>query len=119
MTKHEDLPYLEHILEAINNIQESVKDISKKQFSNSKDKKDANVRRLEIIGEATKNLSKRLREKYKNVEWNKITGTRDKVIHAYSKIDLDIVWDIIKKDLPNLKQKILLIKRDIEKHKKI
>lgn len=110
MTKHEDIPYIEHILEAINNIQESVKSLSEEQFSNNKDKKDANIRRLEIIGEAAKNLSNKLKEKHKEIEWNKIIGTRDKVIHAYSKVNLDIVWDIIKKDLPKLKKQIEKIK---------
>ena len=56
MNKHEDLPYIEHISDAINDIQESVKDISKEKFLRNKDVKDANIRRLEIIGEAAKNL---------------------------------------------------------------
>ena len=63
MTRHEDIPYIEHILDAIKDIQRSIKNLSKDQFSNNKDKKDANVRRLEIIGEASTNLSNNLREK--------------------------------------------------------
>jgi len=117
MTKHEDFPYVEHILEAIKDIRESVKNLSKEEFLGNKDKRDATIRRLEIIGEAAKNLSNKLKEKYKEIEWSKIIGTRDKVIHAYSSVNLDIIWDIIKIDLPDLKTKILEIKADLEKKK--
>lgn len=114
MTKHEDIPYIEDILEAIGDIQTSIKNLSKYQFSNNKDKKDANVRRLEIIGEASNNLSDNLRKRYKEVEWNKIIGTRNRVIHKYSDVDLNIVWGIIKKDLPKLKKQIEKIKKELK-----
>ena len=106
MNEHEDLPYIKHILDAINDIEESVKNISKEQFVKNKDIKDSNVRRLEIIGEAVKNISNKVREKYKEVQWTKIAGARDKMIHHYFGVNLDIVWNIIKKDLPDLKDKI-------------
>jgi len=114
MNKHEDLPYIEHISDAINDIQESVKDISKEKFLRNKDVKDANIRRLEIIGEAAKNLSDKLRQKYKDVGWNKIIGTRDKVIHGYFGVDLEIIWGIIKNDLPKLKKQIEKIKAGLK-----
>ncbi len=114
MTKHEDLPYLLHILDAINDIEESVKNISKEKFEKTKDIKDANIRRIEIIGEAAKNISNNAKEKYKEIKWNKIIGTRDKMIHHYFGVNLDIVWAIIKKDIPELKEEILKIKKDLE-----
>lgn len=114
MIKHEDIPYVEHILEAIKDIQKSVGNLSKNQFSNNKDKKDANVRRLEIIGEASKNLSNNLREKHKDIEWNKIIGARNRIIHKYSDVDLDILWNIIKKDLPKLKEQVERIKEELQ-----
>ena len=113
MIKHEDLPYINHILDAIDDIEESVKNISKKKFEETKDVKDANIRRLEIIGEAVKNISKELKEKYKEVEWNRIIGTRDKMTHHYFWVNLDIIWDIIKKDLPELKKRVKKIKEDL------
>ena len=115
MTFHKDLPYLMHILDAIKDIEDSTKDISEKDFSNKKDIKDANVRRLEIIGEAVKNISNKIKSKYPDVEWKKISGTRDKIIHHYFGVDFDVVWKIIEKDLPILKKQIQEVKKDLEK----
>ncbi len=115
MTKHKDLPYIEHILDAINDIEESVKSLSRSDFFNNKDVKDANIRRLEIIGEAVKNISNSLKEKYNEIQWSKIAATRDKVIHNYFGVNLEIVWNIIDKDLPTLKKRIQKIKSELSK----
>ncbi len=114
MNDNDNIFYLIHILEAINDIEESTKNISKEKFEKSKDKKDAIIRRIEVIGEAVKNISVSTRDKYSEIEWKKIAGTRDRIIHSYFDVDLDIVWDIIKKELPILKKKILDIKKDLE-----
>jgi uncharacterized protein with HEPN domain len=104
--KHENLPYLKHVLDAIADIERSTKKLSKEEFKGHKDIRDATVRRIEIIGEAVKNISSDLRQKHPEIEWAKIAGTRDIMIHAYFNVDLDIVWNIIKKDLPKLKKQI-------------
>ena len=114
MNKHENLPYLNHILDAINDIETSVNGISEIQFKNHKDIKDANIRRIEIIGEAVKNISHELKQQYPKVEWKKIAGTRDIMIHGYFNVDLGIAWRIIKEHLPVLKRQILNIKEDLE-----
>jgi len=106
MSSHADTPYLRHILDAIQDIASSVKNLSKKEFKENKDVKDATVRRIEIIGEAAKNISSELKAKYPEVEWKQIAGSRDVMIHAYFKVDLDVVWNIIKKDLPKLQKQI-------------
>ena len=103
MSSHKDSPYIEHMLDAINDIEESLRNLSKKDFKADKDKKDATVRRIEIIGEAVKNISKKTRGKYPEVEWKKIAGTRDKIIHHYFGINWDTVWDILGGDLQDLK----------------
>lgn len=114
MTRHEDIPYIENILEAIKDIQKSISGLSKDQFSNNRDKKDANIRRLEVIGEASRNLSNKLREEHKGIEWNKIIGTRNRIIYNYTNVDLDILWNIIKNDLPKLKRQVEKIKEELK-----
>ena len=67
---------------------------------------DAVVRNLEVIGEATKNIPNDIRQKYPQVEWRKIAGLRDIVIHGYFGIDYEILWDIIQNKIPDLVVKI-------------
>lgn len=117
MSRHDDLPYLKHILDAIMDIENSIKNLSKNEFEQSKDTKDATIRRIEIIGEAVKNISKELKEKYPEIEWVKIAGARDVMIHAYFSVDLNIVWNIIKIDLPKLKKDIKKILGDLNNSK--
>ena len=83
------------------------------EFVENKDLRDAAIRRIEMIGEAAKNISLATKKKYPKVEWKKIIGTRDRLIHAYFSVNLDIMWDIIKKDIPNLKKQIIKIKEDL------
>ena len=109
MNKKDPLIFLRHILDAIGDIRESMKNLSKKEFEENKDVKDATVRRIEVIGEAVKNLPNSLKKKYKDVSWKEIVGTRDKMIHHYFGVDFDIVWDIVKEDLPELKKEITRI----------
>ncbi|MCL5011552.1 MAG: DUF86 domain-containing protein [Candidatus Marsarchaeota archaeon] len=114
MSEHHDIFYLKHILDAITNVEESLKKLSKKHFLKNKDVRDANVRRLEVIGEAVKNISNKLKHNHKEVEWKRIAATRDKIIHHYFGIDFEIVWNIIKKDLPKLKKQVKKIKSELK-----
>jgi uncharacterized protein with HEPN domain len=112
--KPKDLAYIEHILEAIIDIEESTKSLSFENFAYSKDSKDACIRRLEIIGEAVKNISQETKNKYPKIEWKQIAGTRDRIIHAYFDVDLDIVWDIITKNLSILKKEMIIIEKNLK-----
>lgn len=80
------------------------------------EKQDANVRRLEIIGEAIKKLFSSFRKQHPTVEWREIAGTRDVLIHGYFTVDWDLVWGILKRDVPTLKSVVqdLLQKLDAE-----
>lgn len=109
MSIHSNIPYLKHILDAINDTESSLQNSSKKEFMENKDVKDATVRRIEIIGEAVKNISSEFKAKYPEIEWKEIAGSRDVMIHAYFNVDFDIVWGIASKDLPRLKKQILEI----------
>ena len=108
-----DLPFLDHILDSINAIENFLKDSNKQEFLRSRLKQSAVVREIEVIGEAVKNISNELKNIHKEIKWKDIAGTRDKMIHHYFGVDLDIVWNIVTMDLPNLKTEILAIKKEI------
>ena len=102
--------YITDIIEAIELIEGSTRSVSKKKFERNKDIQDATIRRIEIIGEAVKNIPLDIREKHPEIEWKQIAGTRDVVVHAYFGVNIDSVWKVVKEDLPLLKkhvQKIL------------
>ncbi|HEC86588.1 MAG TPA: DUF86 domain-containing protein, partial [Thermoplasmatales archaeon] len=65
---------------------------------------DGVIRNLEIIGEAVKNLPDDIKKDYPEVEWRKIAGLRDILIHAYFGVDLEVIWDIVKNKVPELKR---------------
>lgn len=112
----EDNIFLKHILDSINQIDEYLNGVKFEAFIKRKLIQDGVIRQLEIIGEATKNLSPELREKYSNVPWEDIAGMRDKLIHHYFGVDLEAVWDTAAKDLPDLKEnvkKILEIRDEV------
>lgn len=110
--KKVDSIFLKHIVDAISDIQESVEGLTRESFESDKDVRDATLRRLEVIGEAVKNLSEETKSKYKKVEWKKIAGTRDVIIHAYFNVDWDLVWDIVIEDIVKLKAYVKEILKD-------
>lgn len=97
--------YLQHIRDAINKIFEYTKE-GREIFLKDSKAQDAVIRNLEIIGEAVKNVSQSLRAKYPDIPWKQIAGMRDEMIHEYFGVDLEIVWNVVVKDLPTLKEKI-------------
>jgi uncharacterized protein with HEPN domain len=96
--------FLEDILEAVNKIEKYLAGLSFEAFSQDELRIDAVLRNLEIIGEATKNLPVSIRNRYSAVEWRKIAGLRDIVIHGYFSVNLFIIWDVVQNKLPELKQ---------------
>ncbi len=112
MSKRGDKEWLEDILLACENILAYKEGYDFDMFLQDRKTQDAILRNIEIIGEAVKKLSDNLKSKYESVEWNEIAKTRDKLIHAYFGVDLDVVWDIINQDIPELR---IQIKEIIEK----
>jgi uncharacterized protein with HEPN domain len=98
-----DRTYLVHIREAIKSIEEYLAGISYDKFASSKMIIDAVVRELEIIGEASNNLSEEFRSQHSGVLWRRTRDMRNFLIHEYFGVNTKVVWDTCKDDLPQLK----------------
>jgi len=98
--------YLDDILEATRKITVYTGSLSKAAFLEDEKKLDAVVRNLEVIGEAVKKLPENLRAKHSAVEWKKIAGLRDILIHEYFGLDAEIVWDIVQNKVPALDREV-------------
>ncbi len=83
-----------------------MKDADESKFKESIPFQDAVIRRLSIIGEASKNVPKELKDKHRDINWKNIAGMRDLIVHEYFDMDLDLVWNTIKIDLPVLKKAV-------------
>ncbi|NDC72852.1 MAG: DUF86 domain-containing protein [Sphingobacteriia bacterium] len=105
-----DQVYLEHILEAISKIEIFVSGITQMDFDRNVMIQDAVIRNFEIIGEATKKISKPFIQSHPEIPWQDMAGMRDKLIHGYLDVDLEVVWKTVEIDLPLLKDLITEIK---------
>jgi uncharacterized protein with HEPN domain len=103
---------LNDIRQAIDRIEQYIKNLSFDAFSDDQKSVDAVVRNLEIIGEAANRLPDEFKEKYPEIEWHKVVGLRHRIVHKYFGIDLEIIWQILRKNLPELKQKLTQIMSD-------
>lgn len=97
--------FLNDIKEAIEMIITYTKGLTYDKFIQDRKTRDAVVRNIEIIGEAAKNVSADLKEKYLQIPWRKLAGLRDKLIHHYFGIDYKVVWKV-KKELPKFTSEI-------------
>jgi uncharacterized protein with HEPN domain len=104
--KKDDTVYLRHILDAIQRIQEYLASTPYDQFLQDHLLQDGVVRQLEVIGEAASNVSEALQSAHPELPWGEMIGIRNRLIHAYFEVDLFIVWDTVRSDLPPLKQQV-------------
>jgi uncharacterized protein with HEPN domain len=106
---HFPIEYLHHILDEINYIEGVISALDEDRFLSDQTLKRSFVRSIEIIGEAARKIPADFRVKHGDIDWKRITGMRDKLIHDYFGVDYHLVWDVATNKLPELKQKIMQI----------
>ncbi len=98
--------YIQDILNSIIDVEDFIRGMSYEEFKKDKKTINAVVRSIEIIGEAGKKIPQVLKARHKRIPWKEMAGMRDKLIHEYFGIDVEILWKTAKDDLPPLKQPV-------------
>ena len=106
--------YLRDIFTAMVAIQEFIEDMDFETFASDDKTASAVLRKLEIIGEATKNVPEEIRQEYPQVPWRQMAGMRDRLIHSYFGVDYSLVWETVKSQIPLLQPVIVQILRHLE-----
>ena len=101
------IEYLRHILDETEYIEGVIRNIDEKRFLSDETMKRSFVRSIEIIGEAVKKIPPEFKDKNRDIDWKRIAGMRDKLIHDYFGVDYHLVWDVAINKLPELKQRIV------------
>ena len=114
MTQHDPALYLTHILESADLIESYVKGLDLTTFREDQQRQDAVVRRIEIMGEAVKNLPATLRTSNPHIPWARIAGMRDKVIHDYFGVDVALVWTVATTMLTQLRTDVQAILDEVQ-----
>ncbi len=111
----EFLDYLDDILDAMNKAEQFTSGLTFEQFEQDDKINFATVRALEIIGEAVRRIPEKIKEEYPKIPWKNIAGMRDRIIHGYDTVNLLMVWNVIKNDIPDLRLLIQQILNDYTK----
>ena len=105
---------LKHILDAIDEIGTYIIEVDFATFIKNSMIRFACIKQMEIIGEASNHISAELKSKFSDIEWGQIVGMRNVFAHEYFGIDSRLVWEIIKNDIPELKDKIKLVLQSLQ-----
>lgn len=107
--------YVQDILEAIRRIDEYLEGLTFEEFTKDNKTADAIIRNFAVIGEATKNISVDVKKKHREIPWKRMAGMRDKLTHEYFGVDLQILWDTAKIDLPAAKPSLEKLLAEMDK----
>jgi uncharacterized protein with HEPN domain len=107
--KREYRDYLQDIYDSVNEVATFIEGLAYEDFLKDKKTINAVIRSIEVIGEATKQLPKAIRDKNPSIPWKKMSGMRDKVIHEYFGVDIKTVWKTARKQIPALRGKIFAL----------
>ncbi len=114
MSKRKNIDLIRDINESIERIISYTRNIGYNDFANDYKTQDAVIRNIEIMGEAAKSLSENIKTDNTDIPWKSIAGTRDKLIHDYFGVNIDIVWNIVKEEIPSLLPKIKIILQNMK-----
>ena len=109
MSKRGDRELLIDMLESIRRVQMYVDGLEYQDFINDLKTQDAVIRALEILGEASKRMSPSIKNQFPDIPWKLMAGMRDKLIHEYFGVNLDVVWEVVTNNLPALFSQIQCI----------
>lgn len=108
--------YLRDILQSLQNARQFVEGLSYEEFTDDRKTISAVVRELEIVGEAAKQVPTWIRMKYPDIPWSDMAGMRDKLIHFYFGVDMEIVWETVKVRIPKLEPLVQEVLNDLEQN---
>jgi len=106
MRRSRDLTYLGDILDSIQRIKSYTAGVSKENFLENFMMQDAVMRQIEIIGEASNSISDEFQDEYEQLPWSQMRTIRNKIVHDYRGINLNIIWETVQNDLPELKEQV-------------
>ncbi len=109
------LDYVQDIIDSIRDIESFIKGMNFEEFKKDRKTINAVVRSIEVIGEASKKIPATITAKYPGIPWKKMAGMRDKLIHEYFGIDLEILWTVAKRDIKLLRPEIRRILRELKR----
>lgn len=116
--KRDDRLFVKDIIDAMESIERFVGNMTIDRLKRDEKTSSAVIRKFEIIGEAAKYMPKRIKDKYKDIQWKSMAGMRDRLIHAYFGIDYNLVWSAIKIEIPKLKPKLKKMLSELEQEEK-
>ena len=114
MSERKDVDLIQDIAESMSRIISYTRNMEYDEFKKDKKTQDAVIRNIGIMGEATKALSEKVRKDNANIPWKNVAGTRDKLIHNYFGVNIDIIWNIVQDEIPSLLPEIERIHQDLK-----